>query len=49
MHTVHQQALDRQAITKASDSEGTAQQQAAGVKRVFTQEKREVKIWLTRA
>lgn len=49
MHSVHQQVLDRQTITKASDSEGTAQQQAAGVKRVFTQEKKEAKIWLTRA
>lgn len=39
MHTVHQQALDRQTITKANDSEETTQQQAVGVKTVFTQEK----------
>lgn len=39
MHTAHQQALDRQTITKTSDSEGSAEQSAVGVKRVFTQEK----------
>lgn len=38
MHTVHQQALDRQTITKANDSAGITEQQAAGVKRVFRQE-----------
>ncbi len=38
MHTAHQQAFDRQTITKTSDSEGIAEQSAAGVKRVFTQE-----------
>lgn len=35
MHTAHQRALDRQTITKTSDSEGIAQQSAAGVRRVF--------------
>lgn len=38
MHTAHQRALDRQTITKTSDSEGIAEQSAASVKRVFTQE-----------
>lgn len=39
MHTAHKLALDRQTITKTSDSEGSAEQSAVSVKSVFTQEK----------
>lgn len=52
MHTAHQRALDRQTITKTSDSEGTAEQSAAGVKGFSHRKiphKWEAKIGVTRA
>ena len=38
MHTAHQWMLDRQTITKTSESEGISEQSAAGVKSVFTKD-----------